>query len=55
MLANLTHDISPICLRTAEHLVRFYDDDDLLMTEVGDFIDAALRVGGSAIIMVLSH
>jgi PAS domain S-box-containing protein len=51
MLANLSHDISPICLRTAEHRVRFYDDDDLLMTEVGDFIDAALRVGGSAIII----
>jgi PAS domain S-box-containing protein len=51
MLANLTHDVFPTCLGTADHLVRFYDDNDLLMTEVGDFIDAALRVGGSAIII----
>jgi PAS domain S-box-containing protein len=51
MLANLTDDISPTCLKNAQHLVRFYDDDDLLMTEVGDFIDAALRIGGSAIII----
>lgn len=51
MLANVTNDISLTCLRTADQLVRFYDDDNLLMREVGDFIDAALRVGGSAIII----
>lgn len=50
-LTNVTNDISPTRLETSEHLVRFYDDDNLLLTEIGDFIDAALRSGGSAIII----
>lgn len=54
MLANftgVTNEISHTCSRTAQHLVRFYDDDKLLLKEVGDFIEAALSVGGSAIII----
>ncbi|WP_250504787.1 ATP-binding protein, partial [Caballeronia sp. AZ7_KS35] len=33
------------------HFVRFYDDDALLLAEVADFIDDALRAGGVGIVI----
>lgn len=50
MLTNVKSDISPHS-KTSEHFVRFYDEDSLLLTEVGDFLDSSLRVGGSGIII----
>lgn len=34
-----------------EHVVRFYDDDAFLLTEVADFIDMSLCSGGGGIII----
>jgi len=36
---------------SAGHLVRFYAEDDFLLTEVARFLDAALRVGGTAVVI----
>ncbi|MDB5954214.1 ATP-binding protein [Ramlibacter sp.] len=33
----------------ADHAVRFYDDDQPLLDEVGEFLDDALRAGGHAV------
>jgi PAS domain S-box-containing protein len=33
------------------HIVRFYDDDALLMEEVAGFIDAALSIGGAGLVI----
>lgn len=35
----------------AGHFVRFYDDDAFLLHEVGEFIDSALRCGGTGIVI----
>ncbi|MGK5081627.1 ATP-binding protein [Janthinobacterium sp. HLX7-2] len=50
MLTTVKKDISPN-LGTTEHFVRFYDEDLVLLTEVGDFLDSSLRAGGSGIII----
>lgn len=43
----------PILTPTEEtkHFVRFYDEDAILLAEVADFLDMALRAGGSGIII----
>ena len=38
-----------ISLSPGDHSVRFYDNEDKLLYEVGEFLDAALRSGGHAV------
>ncbi len=34
-----------------EHFVRFYDDDEILLAEVGDFLEIAINAGGCGIVI----
>ncbi len=50
MITEATNNVS-LTSGSAEHFVRFYDEDALLLAEVGDFIDTSLRAGGVSIII----
>jgi PAS domain S-box-containing protein len=43
--------VAPIPAQCDPHFARFYDDERLLIDEVCDFADGALRTGGTAIII----
>lgn len=38
-----------------DHFVRFYERDDLLLTEVGEFLERALCAGGTALLIATSE
>ncbi|MDQ1921582.1 hybrid sensor histidine kinase/response regulator [Massilia pseudoviolaceinigra] len=42
-------------VRKERHVVRFYDEDESLLEEVADFLDVALRSGGTSIVIATAE